>query len=330
MKLTRTRTAALFLVMASLLIAGTGCASGKSGSSDELRLDYAYYNPASLVLRQQHWIEDELKSKGIKVTWQFSAGSNKANENLRADAIDVGSTAGAAALLARANGTPLKTISVFSQPEWAALVVRKDSPITSVSQLKGKKVAATKGTDPYFFLLQALTSAGLSASDVTTVNLQHSDGKTALERGSVDAWAGLDPYIAQTQHEAGSRLLYRNLSFNSYGVLNARESFIADHPDLVQVVVDQYERAKKWISDHHEQTVTLLAKESKVAPSVARTVLDRTRFDVGPVPGAGTRQVLTRILPVLVADKNVRSQQAGQTALDSLYEPKFALAGKKS
>ncbi|MFD2356922.1 ABC transporter substrate-binding protein [Nonomuraea ferruginea] len=105
--------------------------------------------------------------------------------------MDLGSTAGAAALQARANGTPIKTVGIYTRPEWAALVVAKDSPITEVSGLKGKKVAATKGTDPYFFLLQALEEAGLDGTDVEVVNLQHADGKTALERGDVDAWSGL-------------------------------------------------------------------------------------------------------------------------------------------
>src|SRR4051812_11266329 len=162
-----------------------------------VRLDYAYYNPSSLALRRQGWLEEALQEQGIGVEWVLSAGSNKANEYLRSEAIDFGSTAGAAALLAKANGSPIQTVYVFSKPEWTALVVSKDSTITSLDQLKGKKIAATKGTDPYFFLLRSLNSVGLSASDVEIVNLQHADGKAALERGDVDAWAGLDPFMAQ-------------------------------------------------------------------------------------------------------------------------------------
>ena len=88
-----------------------------------VRLDYAYYNPSSLALRRFGWLEEALQEQGIGVEWVFSAGSNKANEYLRAEAIDFGSTAGAAALLARANGSPIKTVYIFSKPEWAALVV---------------------------------------------------------------------------------------------------------------------------------------------------------------------------------------------------------------
>ena len=122
----------------------------------ELRLDYAYYSPASLVLRRFGWLEDEFRADGTSVRWVLSAGSNRALEYLNANSIDIGSSAGLAALLAKANGNPIKTPYIFSRPEWTALVVRKDSPARTLADLKGKKIAATKGTDPYLFLLLSL------------------------------------------------------------------------------------------------------------------------------------------------------------------------------
>jgi sulfonate transport system substrate-binding protein len=317
------------LVSVLLATLATGCASGEGdtapAAAGALRLDYAYYNPLSLVVRKQGWLEQELSGKGTKVTWVLSAGSNKANENLRAETIDVGSTAGAAALQARANGTAIKAIEVYSQPEWAALVVAKTSSITGVAGIKGKKVAATKGTDPYFFLLQSLHEAKLTGADVEVVNLQHADGKTALERGDVDAWAGLDPLMAQSQIDAGSKLIYRNPAFTSYGFLNAREAFIKDHPDLVQSVVNAYEKARAWIGAHPDETVTLLAEEAKLSPEIAKLVLtERTKADISPVPGPEQRAVLERILPILVEENQVRSADEARAALDSLFDPAFA------
>src|SRR4051812_19641268 len=168
------------VVLSAVIAAASACAGSNSGqaAAKEVHLDYAYYNPLSLVVRDQKLLEN----KGYQVTWVLSAGSNKANEGLRSDALDFGSTAGAAALVARANGSPIKIVDIYSKPEWTALVVTKDSPITSVAELRGKKVAVTKGTDPSFFRLQSLATAGLSPSDVEIVNLQHADGKTALER----------------------------------------------------------------------------------------------------------------------------------------------------
>src|SRR5450755_977663 len=200
----------------------------------EVRLDWATYNPSSLVLKKFGWLEEELGKDGIRVTWLYSAGSNKANEAIASGSADLASTAGAAALLARTNGVPLKTVYVYSKPEWTALVVRKDSPLTSVAQLKGKKIAATRGTDPFFFLLRSLKEAGLKQSDVEIVNLQHSDGRLALERGNVAAWAGLDPHMASAELRGGARLLYRNIDFNTYGTLNAREDFLRKYPATVK------------------------------------------------------------------------------------------------
>src|SRR5690606_34277358 len=174
-------------------------ATGSSGwSADELTIDFATYNPLSLIIKDQGWLEAEL-GDDVEVTWVQSAGSNKANELLRSGAVDVGSTAGSAALLARANGSPIKTISIYTQPEWAAIVVPEGSDITSVEQLAGRSVAATKGTDPYFFLLQALQEAGVALDDVEVQNLQHADGRTALENGDVAAWSGLDPIMADSE-----------------------------------------------------------------------------------------------------------------------------------
>jgi sulfonate transport system substrate-binding protein len=306
-------------VIASVIaVSGCGSNAGNSAAKD-IHLDYAYYSPLSLVVRDQHLLEN----RGYNVTWVLSAGSNKANEGLRSKALDVGSTAGSAALVARANGSLIKAVDLFAGGEWTALLVAKDSPINSVADLKGKKVAVTKGTDPYFFLLQSLGTAGLSPSDIEIVNLQHADGKTALERGNVDAWSGLDPFIAQTIQQSGSRFIYRNPSFNSYGFLNAREDFIAAHPEAVQAVVDSYEEARKWAKAHPDQLAALLATQANIALSVAQEELTRTLVDINPVPGDAQRAVLTRVEPIAVADSDIKSDDAGRNSLSTLIDPKY-------
>ena len=306
------------LIASVIAVSGCGSNAGNSAAKD-IHLDYAYYNPLSLVVRDQHLLE----SRGYNVTWVLSAGSNKANEGLRSKALDVGSTAGSAALVARANGSPIKAVDLFAGGEWTALLVAKDSPINSVADLKGKKVAVTKGTDPYFFLLQSLGTAGLSPSDIEIVNLQHADGKTALERGNVDAWSGLDPFIAQTIQQSGSRFIYRNPSFNSYGFVDAREDFIAAHPEAVQAVVDSYEEARKWAKAHPDQLAALLASQANIALSVAQEELTRTLVDINPVPGDAQRAVLTRVEPIAVADSDIKSDDAGRNSLSTLIEPKY-------
>jgi sulfonate transport system substrate-binding protein len=313
------RLASISVIIGVMVVAACGSTAGNTGSKD-IRVDYAYYNPLSLVVRDQRLLEN----RGYNVKWVLSAGSNKANEGLRSQALDVGSTAGAAALVARANGTPIKVVDLYAAGEWTALLVTKNSPINAVADLKGKKVAVTKGTDPYFFLLQSLATAGLSPSDIEIVNLQHADGKTALERGDVDAWSGLDPFIAETIQQQGSRFIYRNPSFNTYGVLNAREDFIANHPEAVRAVVDSYEDARKWAKTHPDQLAALLASQAHIALSVAAEELQRTLVDINPVPGDSVRAVLTRVEPIAVADSDIKSDDAGHNALSTLIEPKYA------
>src|SRR5690606_10160447 len=178
--------------------------------------------PLSLIIKEQGWLEETLGDK-VKVNWVLSSGSAAANEALKSGSIDVGSTAGSAALLARSNGSPIQTIDIYSQPNWSALLVAADSNITSVEDLKGKTIGANNGTDPYFFLLQSLEEAGIGLDEVTITQLAHADGKTALEAGEIDAWSGLDPLLSASVVNAGSKIIYDNADFNSYGFLNATE-----------------------------------------------------------------------------------------------------------
>lgn len=320
------RRLAAIALTASVVVAAcsTGAPAGSAApAASTLTLDFATYNPLSLVIKQQGWLEAELADQGVTVEWIQSAGSNKANEALRAGAIDVGSTAGSAALLARSNGSPIQVIDIYSQPEWAALVVPGDSAIADVAGLRGKRIAATKGTDPYFFLLQSLEEAGLTPADVTIENLQHADGWAALQNGSVDAWAGLDPIMAGAE-VAGARLLYRNVGFNSYGFLNATESFIAERPELAQAVVDAYEHARAWAQEHPQETADILAEVAGLDVAVASKVIaERSNLDVDPVPGAAQVSVLTKIGPIFVESGDVEDQSDIDAALASLINPTF-------
>lgn len=303
--------------------AGSSDAGSGGWSTDAVAVDFATYNPLSLVIREQGWLEEELD--GVEVTWVQSDGSNTANENLRAAAVDFGSTAGSAALLARANGSPIRTVDIYSQPEWSAIVVPGDSDITDVADLEGTSIAATKGTDPYFFLLQTLEEAGIALDDVEVQNLQHADGRAALDNGSVDAWAGLDPIMAAAEAEAGDRLVYRNIDFNTYGFLNAREEFVEEHPDVTQAVVDAYEQARAWALEHPEELSALLADVAGIDPEVAATVIEeRTVLDLDPVPGDEQRAVLEVIGPIFVDSGDVPAQTNVDTALDELFAPEFA------
>jgi sulfonate transport system substrate-binding protein len=237
------RRALVAILAVSTLVPGAAYAAE---ALKEIHIDWASYNPVSMILKQKGLLEKEFAKDGIGIVWVQSAGSNKALEYLNAGSIDFGSTAGSAALVAKVNGNPIKSIYVFSRPEWTALVTAKDSKIAAVADLRGKRVAVTRGTDPHIFLVRALLDAGMSEKDITPVLLQHADGKTALIRGDVDAWAGLDPMMAQAEIEDGAKLFFRKPDANTWGILNVREQFLKDHPDVVRRVLAVYEDARKY------------------------------------------------------------------------------------
>jgi sulfonate transport system substrate-binding protein len=267
-------------VLASALLAGLlPTAAFAADKPKEIRIDWATYNPVSLYLKDKGLLEKEFAKDGISIRWVQTLGSNKALEFLNAGSIDLGSTAGSAALLAKVNGNPIKSIYVYSRPEWTALVTRKDSAIAKIEDLKGKRVAVTRGTDPHIFLVRALQSVKLTEKDITPVLLQHPDGKTALIRGDVDAWAGLDPMMAQAEVEDGAKLFYRNKDANTWGILNVREEFLKNHPDLVKRVLAVYEDARKQsLADYEGLKRVFIAATKLPSEVVDKQLKERTEL----------------------------------------------------
>jgi sulfonate transport system substrate-binding protein len=305
------RALAAMIALLAMGPAGAGAAEALK----EIRIDWATYNPVSLILKQKGMLEKEFAKDGIRIVWVQSAGSNKALEYLNAGSIDFGSTAGSAALVARINGNPIKSIYVFSRPEWTALVTAKDSKIATVADLKGKRVAVTRGTDPHIFLVRALLDAGLSEKDITPVLLQHADGKTALIRGDVDAWAGLDPMMAQAEIEDGAKLFFRKADANTWGILNVREQFLKDNPQIVKRVLGAYEEARKYSLANYDELKKALVVATKLPDEVAdKQLKERTDLSSSRI-GAPQRE------SILAA--GVALQQAG--VIDAKVDVKAAL-----
>ncbi|HVJ33034.1 MAG TPA: aliphatic sulfonate ABC transporter substrate-binding protein [Terriglobia bacterium] len=301
-------------------IAGKARAAAK-----EINIDFATYNPLSLVLKDQGLLEQEFAQDGTTIRWVQSLGSNKALEFLNAGSIDFGSTAGAAALIGRINGNPVKVVGVYSRPEWTALVGRSDSTFASVADLKGKKVAVTRGTDPHIFLIRALNEAGLAESDLGIVLLQHPDGKAALLRGDVDAWAGLDPLMAQAEVESGARLFYRNAAANSWGVINVREAFAKENPETVKRVLAVYEQARQWARAHPAELKALLAKVTKLPDAVVTKQLERTDFSNRSVTNE-TRQTITLAGEALQKASVIKPDVDVKATVDQLIDTQYAVA----
>ncbi len=288
----------------------------------EIRIDWATYNPLSLILRDQKLLEKEFEKDNIAIRWVQSAGSNKALEFLNAGSIDFGSTAGAAALLGKINGNPIQAISVFSRPEWTALVTRPGKGVSKVADLKGKSIAVTRGTDPHIFLIRALAEVGLKERDARLVLLQHADGRTALARGDVDAWAGLDPLMAAAELEDGATLFHRKPEHNTWGILNTPTAFAEKNPEIVRRVINVYEAARKAaLADIKPVQASLVAAarlpEAVIARQLTRTDLSTSAIGKVQAETITAAGVALQEAGVIKADVDVKGVVA------SLIEPKF-------
>ena len=322
MALSRRSLAGLAAALLSLSVAPVLAAP------NEIRVDWATYNPLSLVLKEKKLLEKEFEGDKIAVRWVFSAGSNKALEFLNAGSIDIGSTAGAAALIARINGNPIKAVGVFSRPEWTALVTRADSAVTKPADLKGKTVAVTRGTDPHIFLVRSLDSVGLTERDVKLVLLQHADGKTALLRKDVDAWAGLDPIMAQAEVEEGAKLFFRKAQDNTWGVLNAREEFAQQNPQIVARVLKVYEEARQWALKNPDELKKLLVAETKLPDAVIARQLERTDLTNGSTSVSATKETILAA-GLALQKAGVLEAKADVTAsVDALIDTRFAVSSR--
>jgi sulfonate transport system substrate-binding protein len=315
------------LLAASLATGLASLTTAASAQVKEIKIDFATYNPVSLVLKDKGFLEKALEKDGIKVRWVQSLGSNKALEFLNAGSLDFGSTAGAAALIGKINGNPIKSIYVYSRPEWTALVTRKDTGIAKVEDLKGKRVAVTRGTDPHIFLVRALQEAKLTEKDVKLVLLQHPDGRTALERGDVDAWAGLDPLMAAAEVETGAQLFYRNAGANTWGVLNVSETFAKENPALVERVLKAYEEARKYALANKDELKKSLIAYTKLAEPVIERQLERTELTHSSI---GQPQVDTILAAGLALQQAgvITPQTDVRAAVDSLIDRRFATASR--
>lgn len=296
------RQSAGALMLLTLAAALSGCHGERRSSGDPaaadaaaalpavIRLDYANWSPIGLVLRSQGFVEQEFAADGVAVEWVFSQGSNKSMEFLRSNSIDIGSSAGVAALISFANGNPIETVYISTTPEWTALMLSPGSTIDSLEGLRGRTIAATPGTDPYVFMVRSLSRAGLTLEDVNVVTLQHPDGKNELLRGRVDAWAGLDPLMAQAEL-AGAVYLYRNVDFNTFNVISVRRDFAHAYPGAVTRVLGAYERARSWAREHPEEYLQLVISEARITPEVGRLLIARTGLE-DAAPGGRLRSTL--------------------------------------
>ena len=177
--------------------------------------------------------------------------------------------------MAKINGTSINSVYAYSQPEWTALVTNADS-----GSACGGSGREDGRRDPWHRSVhlprRALADHGLTEADIEEVLLQHADGRNALINGDVDAWAGLDPMMAEAELEQGATLFYRAPDLNTWGVLNVDETFAAENPEIVEAVIAAYEKGRLWSLENPDELQAILAEAAGLSAQVAERQLERT------------------------------------------------------
>lgn len=270
----------------AVLASPFGAALASAQSTDfpsELRLDWGFYSSHTLLIKNKNWLEEAFKDVGTKISWVQSRGSNNSLEFLKVGSTDFAGSAALSAFLSRANGVPLKVIYVASWGGSSIIQVKSDSPLQSVADLKGKTIAVTKGTAPYFTLVRALAQSNLTINDLKVVNLQHPEGFAALRQGQVDAWVGIDPQTAQAEI-AGDRAIFNDRSWREGSVFSVSEEFLGKYPKAVERVLGVWVQTQKWIRENNDEFVAFVTQQAGGDPEVTRRTVARRDW-TDPVPG---------------------------------------------
>jgi sulfonate transport system substrate-binding protein len=220
----------------------------------------------------------------VAVKWvEFPAGPQLL-EGLNVGSIDVGYVGEAPPIFAQAAGAKFVYIGNDpAAPDAEAIVVPKDSPIKSVADLKGKKIALNKGSNVHYLLIKQLEKAGLKYTDVQPVFLAPADARAAFERGSVDAWAIWDPFLSAAEKQVGARIVAngRGVVSNYLFYLGATD-YVERNPKVITALFEDLADRSRWLTANLEATAKLIAPVQGLDVEVVRSSL--TRYPLGVVP----------------------------------------------
>ncbi len=250
-----------------------------------LRIGYQKAASALTLLKAQGSLEKRLQPLGIEVKWSEFAAGPQLLEGLNVGAVDFGYVGEAPPIFALAAGANFVYVAYeLPSPEAEGILVPKDSPIKSVADLKGKKIAFNKGSDVHWLVVSALKKAGLKYTDIEPVYLAPADARAAFERGSIDAWAVWDPFNAATQKQVGARQL-----ISASGVVSRHQFFLGSrpyaeqNPDVLKIVMEEVSKEGQWILANTKEAAALLSPIQGMPPDIIETGLNHYKHVYKPI-----------------------------------------------
>ncbi|TCW78006.1 aliphatic sulfonate ABC transporter substrate-binding protein [Burkholderia sp. SRS-46] len=269
---------------ATLVALSAASAFAQGGAEQVVRIGYQKAGLLSVV-KAQGALETRLKPLGYRVQWfEFPAGPQLL-EALNANSIDFGYTGAPPPVFAQAAGVRFVYVGAEPPaPHNEALIVKPDSPIKSVADLRGKKIALQKGSSANYLLLKALQKAGVRYDEIRPVYLPPADARAAFESGNVDAWAIWDPYYAAAQDSLKARTLadYTGLPATN-NFYEATRDFAQRNPAIVAAILQQARATGLWIDGHPAETAALLAPKVGLPQPLVEAWIKRVPFGAVPI-----------------------------------------------
>lgn len=273
------RTTYLRRGLVALLATAISAAALAADGAHTLHIGYQKYGTL-VLLKAKGTLEQRLAEQGITVKWTEFPGGPQLLEGLNVGSIDFGVTGETPPVFAQAAGADLRYVA-FDQPapSGEAILVPKGSPITSVAELKGKKVALNKGSNVHYLLVRALEDAGLSITDITPVYLPPADARAAFERGSVDAWVIWDPFQAAAEKQLEARSLRDGAGLvDNHQFYLARGDYAQQHPQVIGTLVDEIRGVGEEAKADVQQATAQIAPLIGLPADITALALSRQQY----------------------------------------------------
>jgi sulfonate transport system substrate-binding protein len=237
------------------------------------------------IVKAKGELEKNLAAQGVNVKWvEFPAGPQLL-EGLNVGSVVFGEAGEAPPIFAQAANPNL--VYVANQPPAPtaeALIVQKDSPIQSIQDLKGKRIALNKGSNVHYLLLKLLEANNLTLNDIQPVYLPPSDARAAFEKGAVDAWVIWDPFLAAAEHQIHARVIANGEHLvSNHQFYLADRKFAEGHPDVLKTLVTTLNQTTDWVKTHPDDAAKLLEKPTALELGVLKTSISRMGFGVQPI-----------------------------------------------
>jgi sulfonate transport system substrate-binding protein len=224
----------------------------------------------------------ELKDVAYHIDWSEYTAGPPMLEAINSGSVDFGGVGNAPPVFAAAAGSALKIVGGYSADVGGqAIVVPPDSPLRTPADLRGKKIAVTRGSSADHDLLTVLQRNGLSFHDITPEYLQPADALAALSSGRVDAWAIWDPYTAQAQVQTGARILVGGSGYvpgDSFWVASDQALASKSRTAALRDLLVRIQHAQAWANAHPEQWAQTFAQVTGLSPTVIAVVVPRDKF----------------------------------------------------